>query len=89
VCAILIADDCPDTCCMDNLRDEDSLKAFGLHLRKLRESKKISQEALGFGAGSYQSTIIRIELGQSNPKLSTLIAIAKELNIPLSKLMTF
>jgi transcriptional regulator with XRE-family HTH domain len=74
---------------MDNLRDTSSLKAFGTHLRKLRELKKISQETLGLNIGSYQSTIIRIEHGKSNPKLSTLIAIAKELNISLKELVDF
>ena len=74
---------------MDNFRDDESLKSFGLHLRKLRESKGISQETLGLNVGSYQSTIIRIEQGKSNPKLSTLIAIARELDISLKELIDF
>ena len=87
--AITFLLDCSETCAMDNFRDEESLIAFGQHLRKLRESKGISQEKLGLSVGSYQSTIIRIEKGQSNPKLSTLIAIAKELKITLSELVDF
>lgn len=63
--------------------------AFGKHLRQLREEKGISQETLGLNIGSYQSTIIRIEQGKSDPKLTTLIEISKALNIPLSELTKF
>jgi len=65
------------------------LVGFGKHLRALRESKGISQETLGLNIGSYQSTIIRIEQGKSNPKLMTLIEISKSLKIPLKDLFDF
>ena len=65
------------------------LVSFGKHLRKVREEKGISQEKLGLSIDSYQSTIIRIEQGKSNPKLTTLIAIAKALKVPLRDLMDF
>jgi DNA-binding XRE family transcriptional regulator len=65
------------------------LVVFGKHLRALRESKGISQETLGLNIGSYQSTIIRIEQGKSNPKLMTLIEIAKSLKIPVKDLFDF
>jgi DNA-binding XRE family transcriptional regulator len=58
-------------------------------LRAIRESKEISQETLGLNIGSYQSTIIRIEQGKSNPKLTTLIEIAKALKVPLKDLFDF
>lgn len=74
---------------MNSLRDDRLLIAFGKHLKKIRTRKKISQEKLGLEANSYQSTIIRIEQGKANPKLSTLIAIAKALNIPPRELLNF
>lgn len=74
---------------METLRDESVLIAFGKHFKKIRESKNISQEKLALKAGSYQSTIIRIEKGKANPKLSTLIALAKALDIDLKELTDF
>ena len=74
---------------MKNTRDNKALKIFGSHFRKIRESKKISQEKLGLNADSYQSTVIRIEQGKANPKLTTLIALAKALEIELKELMDF
>ena len=74
---------------METLRNEKMLKAFGKHFKKLREEKKISQEKLGLNAGSYQSTVIRIEQGKADPKLSTLIALADAMGIELSDLMDF
>jgi DNA-binding XRE family transcriptional regulator len=65
------------------------LVAFGKHLRALRERKGISQETLGLNIGSYQSTIIRIEQGKSNPKLMTLIEIAKALKVSTKDLLDF
>ncbi len=74
---------------MKNDRDYKALIAFGKHLKKIRESKKISQEKLGLAADSYQSTVIRIEQGKANPKLITLIAFAKALDIELKELLDF
>ena len=74
---------------METLRDDKVLKAFGKHLREIRESKGMSQEKLALDAGSYQSTVIRIEQGKTNPKLSTLIAIANALKIELTELTNF
>ncbi len=74
---------------MNNLRDDTALKVFGKHLKKIRESKNISQEQLGLNADSYQSTVIRIEQGKTNPKLSTLIAFAKVLDVELKELFDF
>ena len=69
--------------------DNKDLMAFGNHLKKIRESNSISQEKLALAADSYQSTVIRIEKGQSNPKLTTIIALAKALKIPLKELTDF
>jgi len=74
---------------MKNDRDNKALTAFGKHLKKIRESKKISQEKLGLAADSYQSTVIRIEHGKANPKLTTIIALAKALDIEPKELLDF
>jgi putative transcriptional regulator len=72
-----------------NTRNNDALISFGLHLKKIRESKNISQAKLGLLINSYQSSIQRIEYGQSNPELCMLIAIADALEIKLSELLNF
>jgi len=72
-----------------NTRNEDVLISFGQHLKKLRESKNISQAQLGLLVDSYQSSIQRIEYGQSNPELCMLVAISNALDIKLSELMDF
>ena len=74
---------------MENNRSHTNLRAFGKHLRRLRERKGLSQEKLAWAAGSYQSTVWRIEQGLADPKLSSLIAIAKAMNTKLSELTDF
>lgn len=67
----------------------EAIKKFGLHLRNLRAETKISQSQLSFMAEIGLSTIKRIEKGKYVPKLSTLVAIACALEIPMSQLMDF
>lgn len=77
----------PDFRNVINVRDKKYLKAFGNHLRKIRNKKQISQEELNFNAGVGKNQIGNIERGEINPTLSTLRAIAKALNISLKELL--
>jgi transcriptional regulator with XRE-family HTH domain len=72
-----------------NTRDTEILKSFGEHLKKLRQEKDISQEKLGNLINVPQSTIGRIERGQSNPNLCLLVAIAKILEVNIKELVDF
>lgn len=72
-----------------NTRDSIILKAFGEHLKKLRQSKEMSQEKLGNLINVPQSTIGRIERGESNPNLCLLIAIAKIIEVDIKDLIDF
>ena len=72
-----------------NTRNKEVLIAFGLHIKKIRQSKKISQSKLALKIDSYQSSIQRIEYGLSNPELCMLIAIADALDVKLSELLDF
>ncbi len=72
-----------------NTRNKAVLRSFGRQLRNIRQSKKISQEKLGNMINVPQSTIGRIERGESNPNLCLLVAIAKSLDIDLKVLMDF
>lgn len=72
-----------------NTRDNLILKSFGNHLRDIRQRKGISQEDLGNMINVPQSTIGRIERGQTNPNLCLLIAIAKYLEVDIKELVSF
>ncbi len=69
--------------------DEKAVKAFAIHLKKLRKEYKCTQDQLEFESGLSLSQIARIETAKINPTLSTLIAIAKALEIKPSELFNF
>jgi transcriptional regulator with XRE-family HTH domain len=59
------------------------------NVRRLRESKGLSQGALATDAGIYQELVSRIENGVANPELETLGKIADALGVlPHELLMT-
>ncbi len=74
---------------MKYLRDEDFLKAFGKHLKKIRNSKKITQAELAFTCEMEISQISRMERGLINTSISNLFLIAQVLNIHPRKLLDF
>jgi transcriptional regulator with XRE-family HTH domain len=65
----------------------DVSKAFGIALRKLRISKELTQEQLGFEANLRRTYISSLELGEKQPSLSTIFRLATALEIPMSKLL--
>ncbi|RPE06055.1 XRE family transcriptional regulator [Chitinophaga lutea] len=65
------------------------MKKFGLRLKELRKSKKVSQEELAFKAGFELSQIGRIERGTINTSISHVAAIATALEVPASDLFLF
>lgn len=68
---------------------KDIKSLFGKHLRKLRLSKKLTQEELAEKAGLHSTYIGQIERGVRNPSLINLYKIAKALNITAGELMPF
>ena len=66
----------------------DLSKAFGIALRKLRISKGLTQEQLGFES-ELRRTFISSELGEKKPSLTTIYQLAEALDIPMSKLMKY
>jgi transcriptional regulator with XRE-family HTH domain len=80
---------CPDFRGMTKIRDIELLKNFGQNLRKLRESKSISQEELAYKADIPINQVGRIERGEVNTTISTLNSIAKALDICLKDLLDF
>lgn len=69
--------------------DQGGLKSFALQLKKIRAAQGLTQEQLAFEAGIALSQVARIETARINPSLSTIFAIARTLDIPLSQLFSF
>ena len=68
----------------------DVLKTkFGENLRKLRESKKLSLLKLSYNCSIDESKISKIEHGKHNVTLSTIIELAKGLEVNPKKLLDF
>jgi transcriptional regulator with XRE-family HTH domain len=71
------------------LRDEKALKAIGLNIQKLRKEQKVSQTQLAFEAGVPLRQLLRIEKGEVNTGISTLIAIARALDVQVKDVVNF
>ena len=70
-------------------KDTKFLKAFGNNLRKIRESKNLSQEALSHKMGTTPSQVGRIERGEINPTVSTIRVLAEALGLEIADLFRF
>ena len=73
---------------MNNLRNQETLEQFGDKLKTLRITKGLTLEQLAFEADIELSQVHRVEKGKINPTLTTLMALAKGLDITLAELMT-
>jgi transcriptional regulator with XRE-family HTH domain len=62
--------------------------SFGALLKRLREERKITQEALAFDAGITVSALSRIERGRNDPGWTTVNSIAKALGVSLMELVS-
>ena len=74
---------------MHRVRAESVMKAFGQHLRDVRKSKNITQEALAMKADIAFSSVARIEAGQINTTISTVARLAQALEVDKDELMKF
>lgn len=72
---------------MNNLRNQKTLELFGERLKQLRHKTGLTLEQLAFEADIELSQVHRVEKGKINPTLTTLIALAKGLGIPLAELV--
>ena len=63
-------------------------KDVGKQIRRLREKKNWTQEALAFEANLHRAYIGQIERGEKNLGLVNLQKIAKALDVKISKLIT-
>lgn len=65
------------------------MKAFGMRLREIRKSKKLSQQQLAYFADLELSQISRIERGIINTSISQVFQIARALNVHVKILFDF
>ncbi|WP_395054452.1 helix-turn-helix domain-containing protein [Flavobacterium sp.] len=74
---------------VNNVKDLEYIKRFGINLKQVRTSKKISQEVLAYSADIPISQVGRIERGEINTTISSVKAIAIALNIQIKELFEF
>lgn len=72
---------------MCQVQKEVLLSNLGNNIRKLRLSKKISQEELAFKINSARNFVGCIERAEKAPTIITLAKIANAMNITLSELV--
>ena len=71
------------------VKNELVLQAFGQHLRRLREARGWSQQALADVADVSKPTIYRLETARYSVTLDVLASLAQGLEISLSELLNF
>jgi transcriptional regulator with XRE-family HTH domain len=60
--------------------------ALATVVRRLREDREETQEALGYRSGTTSGTIARLELAQSSPSWATVSALADALGVSMEEL---
>jgi transcriptional regulator with XRE-family HTH domain len=73
----------------NQIRNKELLIKFGKQLKKIRESKNLSQQGLANLCDIEHSQISRIELGKINTTISTLFLIASKLEVDITLLLKF
>jgi transcriptional regulator with XRE-family HTH domain len=62
-------------------------ETFARNLRTERQRLQLSQEALGFRCELNMSEISRLERSRRDPRLATIIKLARALGVPPAKLL--
>ena len=66
--------------------DKETLKEFGSNLKKIRKRKGLSLRALSYECSIDFSDIGKIERGEINVTLLTIVQLAKALDVPRDEL---
>ncbi len=70
-----------------NTKEEQYIQQLGARIRQLREEKGIDQKAFAFECEIGRTQLYMIENGKTNPRLLTLMKIAKGLELSLHELL--
>ena len=73
----------------DQKRKQQFLKKFGAHVKRVRVASGYSQDRVYLEGGLSRATMSRIEHGQVDAQIFTLIRIAETIGVPLKKLVDF
>ncbi|RAJ75022.1 helix-turn-helix protein [Chitinophaga dinghuensis] len=68
-------------------RNENIAKQFGANLKKIRKEKNLTQVDVAFEADLEPSYMTRLENGRSEPSLSTVLILAKALDVEVNVLL--
>jgi transcriptional regulator with XRE-family HTH domain len=71
------------------ISEEPFIVNFGIHIRQLREKKNLSQQGLADDCNLSKRQIGRIERGEINTSLRTIIKIANALDLEPKNLLNF
>jgi transcriptional regulator with XRE-family HTH domain len=63
------------------------LERFAANLRAAREQRGLSQEALAQAGGLHRTEISLLERGQREPRLSTIVTLARALDVEPARLL--
>jgi transcriptional regulator with XRE-family HTH domain len=66
---------------------EPELVAFGKRLRAVRKEHGVSRRDLAFRTGMYETEIGRYERGGRDPRLATILRLARGLGVPPGALL--
>lgn len=66
---------------------KDFFVALGKRIKKIRTEKKMEQQTLAMLCNFEKSNMSRIEKGDTNPTIGTLLKISEALNVPISHLL--
>ena len=64
-----------------------AIQRFGAQLQRLRTSRDLTQDQLAVKAGLSRIYLSKLELGQHDPALSTLVRLAKVLRVSVTELL--
>ncbi len=74
---------------MGYISNDDYIKAFGSHLRKIRNEKGLTCEKLEEITDIDAKQISRLERGERSPNLTTIYYLAKGLGVKPTELLDF
>jgi transcriptional regulator with XRE-family HTH domain len=61
---------------------------FGVNLRRCRHNAGLSQETLSFRASIHRTEVGLLERGKREPKLGTIVKLARSLSVPPADLLS-
>ena len=64
-----------------------AIQRFGKQLERLRTHRGLTQDQLAVKAGLVRVYVTKLELGEHDPTLGTLVQLAKALRVPVTELL--